>query len=953
MEQAFILKRMTFREQIPHWKQAILLLVLFSGIGQAVFANRLWSSGFELNSLAAGDEWKTKTGSPAVSTAIVRSGAYSLEVDASGPKAVGHQWNYSNDAGPVFFRFYLRVERFPSGGTNSTIASLENTSGTDKIRLRLNSSNQLNLYNNEDSVQIGNSSEALDANQWYRIELAYRSTQAGATFNANAQAALDGNVFADANATLNTVPAEIKLGCTTNCDVKAFFDDVAINDSNGTSQTGFPGTGRIIHLRPNATGDSTQWNLGQPDNSNHFADVNEIVPDDATSYIEDTNAGLNHIDEFQLDNADIPADSNVLLAAVGYRARVQNTSNNRYKLRLKSQSNGTVLESDTIIPQNSGNYRTNNGNDINNTMNYLLTATTKPDSGNPWTASDLNNSQIGIQNIGATAHWLRVTTMWLLVEYAEATPNQSPDINLLAVDGFPDNEGLPSFSFARDQNLSIDFNVQDLDSNNLQLDLNFSASNIQGTGQAIVQQLDLNQLETNGPFRCDQTDFRSSTRCTIDWNIASVLDGNYFLLIQISDRNSTDFDSSDNNFLVDNTPPSVSITSPLEGAIISSQTVALQFDGNDSSTSIARYWVSSDGVFWIDNNQNESYSFTSQSTGSHTYWVRAADSADNNSADANVTVTVSVSSGEQQQGSGYPSCSYYSGSDTCTADENCSGSWLNAYDSTRCCSTACQTATEETETILESALEPFGATPLFVLDKNVSQLASESLRLALTRELAFSRKLTSQPIVRPDGSQAFKNTIMLTVQNTSSGSLENVQVMENIPKSVIQQVSEITQETVFETVQADPVIRFSLGSLSFGEEKTVSYSIAKTEAITPQQFSSFEAPVGIVQLLPSELCSNVQCRDENPCTEDVCVAGTCRYVKLKNGTVCGAQQQCQNGQCVSNSSITGLATTTTGGEEQKKPAEQAQSLFNSVVLGALIIALLAGFWLGRKRLKKG
>lgn len=1301
--------------------RAALVFFCIGIISSPVLANRLWSSGFELNSLTAGDEWKTKTGSPVISTSIVRSGDYAMETDATSGKYVTHRWNSDNDAGPVFFRFYLRVERFPPNGTNSTIVALENTGGTDKIRLRLNDSNKLNLYNNEDSASIGNNSGKLDINQWYRVELAYYAKAAGSDFNTNVQAALDGNVFADGNAVLNNLPAQFGLGCTNDCNpsLKAFFDDVAINDSNGTSQNGFPGSGRIIHFRPNANGDSTQWNLGRPDNSNHFSDINEIIPDDGTSYIEDLNADLNHLDEFQLTNASIPSDSNVLVVAIGYRANVQNTNNNRYKLRLKSQSGGTILESDTIVPQDSANYRTNNGSSGNNTMNYLLTAYTKPASSNLWTAADLNNAQIGIQNTTATTNWIRATTMWLLVEYTEATgatPNQSPDINLLKIDSYLDNFSLPPFSYQRDENLTIDFNAQDADSNNLKLDLNYSVSKNQGTGQAIVQGLDLNQLGTSGSFRCDRTDFHSSTRCSIDWNIFSVPDGNYFLLIRVSDNNSSDFDSSDNNFMIDNAKPAtawdgnsnwqktganihlacsdssgsgcsvtkyrldtdssnivsygawtaysdaisiatdgnyaidfnstdaagnigdtnthyalkdavapvtswdgdnntwrsnvsitlactdansgcsttqyrtdtnaqngvsygswttysgaipfssdgnyaidfnsadiaenvettqtyfvlvdtqlpatawdgnnntwqnhaatitltctstfspcsltqyrldsdagsgisygawtnysspftvspdgnwaidfnssnlagnmettqtktvlietkkpstswngdnnawknstqeisltcsdsnsgcatthyridtdstntilfgssatysaplsfsadgnwaldfnssdnagntentnqvfvlidknrptVLITAPTEGETITSSTVAIQYQGNDSPSGIAKYWVSNDGISWIDNNQINAYSFTNQSNGIHSYWVRTTDSADNNSADANVTVTISVSSENNNTGGGgYPACSYYSGSDICTTNENCSGSWLNAYDSSRCCSTACQPTPETKEIILESPVEPFGATPLFVLDKTVSELASESLRLASARELAFSRKLTSQPIVRTDGSQAFKNTIALTVQNTSGDSLENVQVMENIPKSVILDASEITRETAFETVQADPVIRFSLGSISFGEQKTVSYSIIKTEAITPQQFGSFEAPIGIVKLLPSELCSNVQCRDENPCTEDVCVAGTCRYVKLKNGTVCGAQQQCQSGQCVSDSSLTGLAIAE---KEQQKPVEQAQSLFNSVVLGTLIITLLAGFWLGRKRLK--
>jgi hypothetical protein len=66
-----------------------------------------------------------------------------------------------------------------------------------------------------------------------------------------------------------------------------FFDDLAINDNTGSFQNSYPGEGKIIHLKPNAAGDSNGFSVqvgGTVGSSNNYTRVNEVTPDDATSY---------------------------------------------------------------------------------------------------------------------------------------------------------------------------------------------------------------------------------------------------------------------------------------------------------------------------------------------------------------------------------------------------------------------------------------------------------------------------------------------------------------------------------------------------------------------------------------------------------------------------------------------------------------------------------------------
>jgi PGF-pre-PGF domain-containing protein len=219
-----------------------------------------------------------------------------------------------------------------------------------------------------------------------------------------------------------------------------------------------------------------------------------------------------------------------------------------------------------------------------------------------------------------------------------AVINSAPDLNILKIEGYADDEELPAFSYVKDGNISIDFNVMDADAGDtLTVDLNYSSENMQGTGTVIVSGLILDATV------CDDADFTNSTKCSYDFNIHSTLitDGNYYILALISDATDTDFNASDNNFMIDNTAPEVSISSPADASSQISSTVEIEYSGSDANSGIKNYWVSNDGISWINNSTNLTYEFTSQS-GTNTYYVRATDNADNNSSDANVTVTISV-----------------------------------------------------------------------------------------------------------------------------------------------------------------------------------------------------------------------------------------------------------------------------------------------------------------------
>ncbi|MDD5162865.1 MAG: Ig-like domain-containing protein [Candidatus ainarchaeum sp.] len=525
-----------------------------------------------------------------------------------------------------------------------------------------------------------------------------------------------------------------------------------------------------------------------------------------------------------------------------------------------------------------------------------------------------------------------------------------PDGNIAKIDGYPDNQALPVFSYVRDGNLTIDFNVQNIDVNNLLVDLNYSSQKTQGTGTVIVADLNLNTLGTTGAYHCEDTNFLNATDCGIDWNIATVPDGNYYLLLLVKDGVNTDFNSSDNNFMVDNTAPTVSISSPTDGSTSTSSTVTLQYSGSDSNSGIARYWVAVDsnaaGSF-IDNNLNASYSFTGQVNGIHVYYVKATDNADNNSSDANVTVTVSVS-GENNNGSGEICgngyCHYaFETCSSCPADCGAcqtAGDNGNGQESGQ----GALTVKQEESAFLEKEYFSFVDGSIGIIEEGNENLGLNLKRIVTEKEIKISRSMKMFSLLNSKAEQkGFFNKITLFIENISGKNLDNLEILESIPKEFAEKASQIKSNYPFETIKEDPLIKFNLPTLSAGKKVEITYDFnntSQTKQKIEEAFNKLEAPAVLIAMTEKDNCLGVLCNDSNSCTVDICIEGGCAYKpKCVNGAIC------DNGKCI-------RATETQQPIQEQEKTMQTDSIIIVIVtvIGIIAIAIIARA--ARKKKKK-
>lgn len=381
---------------------------------------RIWSSGFELNSTANNVEFSvyTESSGPTIQTSTVRSGTYALQSSlvSGAAKYIGYRFDSSTShTKTIFVRFYLYIGTLP--GSNSTVFSIDNSNpDIDSVRLTLKTDGTIQCFRN--SLSVGTSS-ALNTGQWYQIEV--KADYTSASGSQVTEFKIDESTVATkTNSNSDTWHNSVTFGGNLKDETATtgqwFFDDIAINDDSGSFQNSWAGEGEIIHLRPDGAGDAANWSLST--GTDHAALVNEVTPDDITSYVFTTTQ--NQVEEFTLaaTPAAIASDDVINCVQVGFRGRRASTESDNVVLRIKAAPSGTVEESAGFTWPNSTPWETN-ADQV--PYNYQLTLYDLPGaSTTPWTKADLDTAQIGAKPTGAPTNAIQMTTIWLLVDHKPA-----------------------------------------------------------------------------------------------------------------------------------------------------------------------------------------------------------------------------------------------------------------------------------------------------------------------------------------------------------------------------------------------------------------------------------------------------------------------------------------------------------------------------------------------------
>ncbi len=378
-----------------------------------------------------------------------------------------------------------------------------------------------------------------------------------------------------------------------------------------------------------------------------------------------------------------------------------------------------------------------------------------------------------------------------------------------------------------------------------------------------------------------------------------------------------------------------------------------------------------------------SYDFNANDTGAKTITVLVT-SNQNNPDDISCTVTISAvagdgrcSSGETDSGSNNGCSSGYTcsngscvssgtggtvcGNGTCEAGETCSSCQA---DCGRCAGWGTGGGGEEeaiakTETIFEKTIEKkITGEELREILENAGASENAILKaVAAVDKTKVKRTFKVEKITDVNGKASYKTTITLAVENRTGKKMQKVKVLETIPKSIIQALSENDISTLleFKIIKSDPVVEFLVDSIGKGGSASIAYSIAKD--VNSQVADSWKNAVVAEFEEAVDLCKGVTCPDY-ACKAGQCnpETGKCVYSNKEDGTACGDNGKCEGGKCVEIAATPFPAITPTAKPEKATPtpAQPPKPFDWTPIIAVLALVLIAaGAYLYYSKGKKG
>lgn len=411
---------------------------------------RLWSSGFEANTLTADVEFTSSSGTPTLQGTTVRTGLVALQINgltSATAKYIEYQYLASEATSKRFFRFYFRATTLPSAENSISSWNDAAGSGTPSVRVTVDNTGVFRLYDEDGQIAAGGpnsngTSNAISTGVWYRIEVNIDTTLAGGSQVVEAK--IDGTVYATSstrNIAATNQGFHWNLGGNLNAEAQTqaswFFDDLAINDATGSFQNSYPGSGSIIHLHPNADGDNHGWNVAAAaGTANNYQNVDEATPNDVDFVNTATALVVNATDDYNIDAtpADLGSGSTINVVQVGVRFNSSAAvSSDTFVPRIKASSGGTVEDGNAL----SSATATWNTNALAAPRDYPLTLYDLPGASTTvWTKTDLDAAQIGLRMSVDINQSVSVSKTWLLVDYIPSAGTSVPPWPILGAGHF-------------------------------------------------------------------------------------------------------------------------------------------------------------------------------------------------------------------------------------------------------------------------------------------------------------------------------------------------------------------------------------------------------------------------------------------------------------------------------------------------------------------------------------
>lgn len=256
----------------------------------------------------------------------------------------------------------------------------DTANGLNEIGFGLNTGGNLQVGRNIAGNQVSfntilatNSTETEPLNTWlyYELKVLLAPTATGSyTLRRNGQVVLTGsNVQTISASTINVNSVSVRTSFDNHCD------DIYVCDGSGSTNNDFLGQVRVAALRPDANS-SVGWT---PNSGANWDAVNDTTPDDDTTYVSASTAGLEDL----YDVTNLPGTATTVRGVmVQYRSRLDISGASELRALLRS---GSTTVQGGLDAQDVG-YRY-----------YSAIWEMNPDTSSAWTPSAVNAIKAGVR----------------------------------------------------------------------------------------------------------------------------------------------------------------------------------------------------------------------------------------------------------------------------------------------------------------------------------------------------------------------------------------------------------------------------------------------------------------------------------------------------------------------------------------------------------------------------
>ena len=172
---------------------------------------------------------------------------------------------FNSELSELYARYYFKHTKINIGSSADISESFwfEASDGTKLFSIynvNITGADDWAIYVKKSGTYQKVSNLTLSSNVWYRIDIYYKANSSTGAYEVKLN---DLSIISESNINTGTQGVKkIKFGTAQTAiftDQYSYFDDIAVNDTTGSINNSWCGSGTIISLKPKGTGNKSQW----------------------------------------------------------------------------------------------------------------------------------------------------------------------------------------------------------------------------------------------------------------------------------------------------------------------------------------------------------------------------------------------------------------------------------------------------------------------------------------------------------------------------------------------------------------------------------------------------------------------------------------------------------------------------------------------------------------------